>query len=169
MTKPVMHERRKYNALADAYRFANKNSPDRSSKVGAVLFGITMQKLAVSCNQWPRHLPVTESFHEKPLKYNMIVHAEECVLFEAARSGWATNTSVLVAGWSCCSRCARAIIQAGVGTLVCHQPAMAITPARWVEDVKLGHSMLKQAGVRIECLPDKVGEKTFIDGKWWDV
>jgi deoxycytidylate deaminase len=100
-----------------------------------------------------------------PAKYEYIEHAERRVIYDAARSGYQTAGATLYALWFSCPDCARGIIASGITTVVGTIQAREATPARWEEAVKTGESMLRDAGVNMRWVSDKVGQTILFDGR----
>jgi deoxycytidylate deaminase len=55
----------------------------------------------------------------------------------------------MVCGWSACTDCARAIICAGIKTLVRHNQASDRSPDSWKQNIVIADQMLKEAGIEI--------------------
>jgi dCMP deaminase len=94
-------------------------SKDRSSKVGAV---IVRDKNIISTgyNGFPRGSDDDdEKRHERPEKYEWVLHAEENSIVNAARHGQATNDADMYVNWYPCSKCAGMIVNAGIKRLFC--------------------------------------------------
>lgn len=100
-----------------------------------------------------------------PLKYDYIEHAERGAIYEAARRGRCTAGATLYAVWFSCPDCSRAIIGSGIKTVVGSLHAREATPERWAAAVARGESMLRDAGVNMRWLADKVGVTIRFDGK----
>jgi deoxycytidylate deaminase len=105
---------------------------------------------------------------ERPMKYSLTEHAERDVIYKAARWHHRTKGSTLVANWVACPDCARAIVLAGISTVVCHQQCMDRTPDRWREMVDLGLFILKQGGVEVRQWSGTVGRVDNLNnGEIW--
>ncbi len=99
-------------------------SKDPSTKVGCVLVGTNNQVLSVGYNGFPRFIsgdddPQGERW-ERPIKYEYVEHAERNAIYNAARSGIATDQAVAYMNWepTPCAECTRAFIQAGIIKIV---------------------------------------------------
>lgn len=95
-------------------------SKDPSTKVGCVLVGSDNQVLSVGYNGFPRFVlgdddPQGERW-ERPTKYEYVEHAERNAIYNAARSGIATDQAIAYMNWepTPCAECTRALIQAGI-------------------------------------------------------
>ncbi|MCR9292892.1 MAG: hypothetical protein NXI32_09245 [bacterium] len=138
--------------LKEAYWCAAR-SPDTSNQNGAVLVDRGNSRIVkTSCNRFPYGWKETERDHQRPRKYNLIVHAEMGAVLGITALGM-----TLVCPWAACSMCARCIVESGVSNLVVHQERMDMTPERWREDVILGEEILTAGGVRIHSLQGKLG------------
>lgn len=123
------------------------DSPDPSTQNGAVLINGSGDILAMGCNEFPRGVAYHDERWERPLKYSIIEHAERNAIFAAARFGYPCDGMTLVCPYAACADCARAIVQAGIKTLVTLPRRIAHTNARWSETVRLADRMLLEAGV----------------------
>ena len=132
------------------------NSPDPSTQNAALLVndGAVVLK---AVNEFPIGVEYTEERWERPLKYKIIEHAERNVIYKAARQGIATDGLTMVSPWSCCSDCARAIIQAGIKCLVRHKDAGDRSPEFWAEEIAIADQMLKEAGLEVLDYHGKIG------------
>lgn len=145
--------------LQEAYKEAIK-SPDLSTQNGALIVNIDDDDVikAAACNELPSGVLVTEARLERPLKYKYTEHAERNVIYKAAKAGVKTDKQTMVYPWAACSDCARAIIQAGIATLITHKQAHNRSPERWVEEIQHAFFMFEEAGVEV----------IFYDGKVFD-
>lgn len=136
---------RKY--LYQAYQQA-QGSPDPSTQCAALLIDpITMRSIASGINEFPGGVKYTDERWERPLKYSVIEHAERNAIYQAARYGNSTIGCIMVAPWAACADCARAIIQAGISTLVRHKQASDRSPQFWLDSIVIADDMLREAGV----------------------
>lgn len=126
-------------------------SPDPSTQNAAVLVnpwrGVAVKTLSV--NRFPDGVQENPDRWERPTKYAYVEHAERNAIYAAARHGIATEKMLLVAVWAACTDCARAIIQAGISTLVRYH---ATSHAHWHESTKIADEMLAEAGVGVITL-----------------
>jgi dCMP deaminase len=126
-------------------------SKDTSTKVGAVLVDPeTRTVLATGYNGFPRGVMDFPSRMEKrPEKYQWTEHAERNAIYNAARSGHATEGAVLYLNWSpCpCTDCARAVIQAGITAVVGPKRPFAGKGEQWAQDLQIAEQMLFEAGI----------------------
>jgi dCMP deaminase len=138
--------------LIEAYKVAT-NSPDPSTQNGALLVTNTEEALifASDCNRFPDGIESTKERWERPLKYEIVVHAERNVIYSVAKSGedYFTEGAVMVCPWAACPECAQAIIQSGIKTLITHKQAHDRAPEAWVKKITVAFGMLDEAGVSI--------------------
>ena len=148
----ILNQKDVENWLREAYKQAQL-SKDPSTQVGAILVADNGTGLifAVAHNQFPDGVDENVADRwERPLKYSYICHAEAGCIFMAAKNGYPTRGSVMVAPWAACTSCAKAIVQAGVKTLVRHKQAMeAGNSSSWQKEIDIADAILKEAGVRI--------------------
>lgn len=165
-----------YLNLLDAWKVASK-SKDPSTQLGAILLSANYFDEHRKTDLWEvqqcnHFAPGTHEicWHAREAKYKKVIHAEEAVIYLAAKMGLSTAESTLVCGWACCLRCARAIVGAGVRNLVIDAAAMRRSPERWRESIEEGHEYLRENGVFIYELerPDRMFKvPTLFDGEMW--
>lgn len=134
---------------------ASRLSKDPSTKVGAVLADSLYNILNVGWNQFPDKIAVDARMHDRILKNDLIVHAEQQCLSLAAKHGQriagstlyvvATNDKAEVWGGPPCIRCTVAAINAGVIAFVSHQFKNA--PSRWQASIELSRKIIHEAGL----------------------
>lgn len=139
------------------------DSPDPSTQNGALLaipheHGRAEPLLAtLACNEFPRGVNYTDERWERPLKYQLIEHAERNAVYRAAAHGICTDGLWMYCPWAACADCARAIIQAGITKLVTHKQAYDRSPARWTDSIAVAFEMLREAGVTVSWYDGTVG------------
>lgn len=126
-------------------------SKDRSTKVGAVVFGPEWETRSTGYNGFPRGVDDNiEARHERPAKYKWTVHAEANAIAAAARSGVSLkNCTLVVTALHPCAQCAALIIQAGISSVVC--PPQTVS-ASWAEEAEIARTMFAEAGVSVYYL-----------------
>jgi len=123
-------------------------SKDQSTKVGCVLASPGRDILAVGYNGFPRGLNDDLSDrHQRPAKYLWTEHAERNAIFSAARVGVSLLGSTMYLPWFPCPDCARAIVQAGIATLVALRPNLS--DPRWGEGFPVAEGILRECEVDI--------------------
>lgn len=122
-------------------------SKDPSTKCGCVLVK-DRRILATGYNGFPAKLSdELGRYSNRSFKLAVVVHAEKNALFNAAKNGACTVGSTLYVTFPPCSQCASAIIQAGVATVICPNPALS--PERWRDNFTIGSDILCEAGVTV--------------------
>lgn len=108
---------KRYLALA---KHISTWSKDPSRKIGAVAVGPKGQVLAQGYNGFPRGIDDTLTrYTNREKKYELIVHAEMNVIYNASYNGTSLDGSTLyVYGLPVCSDCAKGVIQVGVKRVV---------------------------------------------------
>lgn len=141
----------------DAFFFAVSDtcanmSKDESTRLGAVVVGPDREIRATGFNSFPRGVVDTDPGRQvRPIKYYFIEHAERNAIYNAARVGVSLKGCVLYCQWEPCADCARAIIQAGISSVVVRERC----PERWGESVTLGGLMLAEAGVAVRFMGEE--------------
>lgn len=133
-------------------------SKDRSRKVGCMIVGPNREIRSTGYNGFPRGIDdANESRHERPAKYLWTEHAERNAIYNAARAGIATDGCSIYLPWYPCADCARAIIQAGIATMVCREPDWL--DAKWAADFQVTREMLAEARITVRFVtPDEPQE-----------
>jgi dCMP deaminase len=123
-------------------------SKDPSRKIGAVAVGDKGQILSQGYNGFPRGiLDSSERYNNRERKYQLVVHAEMNVIFNATFNGVSLDgASLYVYGLPVCSECAKGIIQVGVKRIVILTDD--IVPDIWTNSFKITSEMLSEAGVK---------------------
>lgn len=126
-------------------------SKDRSTKVGCVIVGAANQILTQGYNGFPRGVnDDVDERHERPEKYLWTEHAERNAIYNAARSGIILQGATMYLPWYPCADCARAIIQAGITTLVATVPDKSYRG--WGPDFEVAEIMLEEAGIEVHLV-----------------
>jgi dCMP deaminase len=150
-----------------------QKSKDRSTKVGAIIVGEHNNILTTGFNGFargvaedvndlsslvPPHIKIhreeeINERHQRPQKYLWTEHAERNAIYNAARHGIALEGSTIYIDWYPCSRCARAIIQSGIKSIVidgrnCEEKTK-YWEERWKDDMEVSRTMLDEAKVSI--------------------
>lgn len=140
----LSHWDRRFLRIAEEIRTWSK---DPGTKVGCVLVQ-DRRMIASGYNGFPSTLSDSlELYEDRNYKLAVTVHAEANAIMNAAKNGAKTQSCTAYVTFHPCSQCAASLIQAGVGTVVCPDPATA--PERWRASFKLANDMLYQAGVKL--------------------
>jgi dCMP deaminase len=155
--------------MRESYIFADENSPDPSTKVGAILFlsdGIT--KLFGTNHLLTGYPKTPADLTNRARKYKLIEHAERDVIYQAARVGFSTAGAIMFCPWAACTDCARAIGLSGIIKVIAHKDALDKTPDRWVEDLKIAKELFESMKVEYIQWSGKVGGcKNLFNGVYW--
>lgn len=126
-------------------RHAATKSKD-STKVGAALVGPDGEVRLTSFNGIPRGVNDYGHRYERPTKYLFCQHAERNLISFAARYGIRSEGCAVYSTHFPCAQCAGAMIQAGIGCVVCG-------PGEWQsqtsEDREAALDMMLEAKVTI--------------------
>lgn len=143
--------------MKHAYMCALK-SDDRSTKNGAILC-LEGWNVVSGWNHFVPGYGDLEAHHERPLKYALTEHAERDVIYKAAAHGIKTKGLTMVCPWATCPDCARAIVEAEIAELICHQACCNFLQERpdWKPLVELGLEIVRKGGVKVIMFDGKVG------------
>ena len=120
-------------------------SKDPSRGVGAVIVSPMKQVLATGYNGLPRGVEDHPERLERPVKYDLIVHAEMNAIIQCARNGTTPVGATMYSSFSPCIHCTLSIVQAGIARVVTR--AIAEGDAHWNESLEKSISMLKEVGI----------------------
>lgn len=123
------------------------------TKVGCVVadhHGI----VARGFNDLPAHVGRDIHRLQRPEKYFWTEHAERNAIYFAARSGIRLHATVMAMTWYPCADCARAIIQSGIGRIVCGKRPDLSDP-KWGADFARVERMLEEGGVPVRFICDE--------------
>jgi dCMP deaminase len=137
----------KYMGIANA---VSKLSKDTSTQVGAVIIGATNEVRSVGYNGAPRGCSADEDVRcsTRPEKYFWMAHAELNAIVNAARVGTPLDGSSIVVTHFPCMGCAKAIVQAGIKTVITNEPDLQFWH-RWREDIIRTKQLFQECGVEI--------------------
>lgn len=126
-------------------------SKDPSRKIGAVAVGSKGNVLAQGFNGFPRGISDTaDRYDDRTRKYELVVHAEMNVIYNASYNGVSLDGSTLyVHGLPACSECAKGIIQVGIKRVVMRDQEI---PTLWQQSWTKTESMFNEAGVSYEFI-----------------
>jgi len=119
----------------------SKWSKDPSTKVGAVISDENNRVVSVGYNGFPKEIRDDSRLHDREMKYQIVVHAEINALLFAERS--VKGCTLYTWPFMPCSRCASAIIQAGISRVV----SVENKEPRWADSFRLAHDMFTEARI----------------------
>lgn len=123
----------------------------------------------LAINDLPSGVHDTPARWERPLKYQVVEHAERNAIYRAANCGIRTDSLTMVCPWAACADCARAIIQAGIIRLITHKQAHDRSPTHWRASIAIALTMLEEAGVEVEFFDGPVGGGPVLhSGEKWN-
>lgn len=152
--------------LRAAALIARDSSHDLRTQNAAVI-ACQAEKVVTAANtypvaSWNRHAVAPE-------KYTYIEHAERAAVYVAASLGVSCDGGIMYCPWFACPDCARAIIAAGISTVVGLSKLRAITPGRWRQQIATADRMLEDAGVEVRMVDELLGVTLRFDGREVDV
>jgi len=128
-------------------------SKDQSTKVGCVIVSPQKAILSMGYNGFPRGVDDTiPARHERPTKYDFVVHAEENALLNAGRNGTRLNGGILYVTMPPCTHCAGSIIQSGIKEIIYLEPEKQKQIPGWRDSLKYSFEMFDEANVKYHAL-----------------
>ncbi len=128
-------------------------SKDQSTKVGCVIVSPDKAILSMGYNGFPRGVKdYIKSRHERPDKYEFVVHAEENALLNAGRNGTRLSDGILYVTMPPCTHCAGSIIQSGIKEIIYLEPEVQKQIPGWRDKLKFSFEMFDEAKVRYKVL-----------------
>ena len=127
-------------------------SKDPSRQVGAVIVSPSKQILSTGFNGLPRGVADRPERLERPVKYDLICHAEMNAIVQCARNGVSPIGCTIYTSFAPCVHCSLAIIQAGVARVVTWEPDLAGGDSHWLESIEKSRLVLGEVGVRLDHL-----------------
>lgn len=130
-------------------------SKDPSTGCGAVLVDDLNRVVGLGFNGFPRGVRDDERLHDRPMKYEVIVHAEVNACLQAGHRAEGATLYVWpsFAVPPICARCAGVAIQAGVKKIVGLMPEQRERSERWAESIAIARGMWEEAGLQISMYP----------------
>lgn len=120
-------------------------SKDPSRGVGAVIVSPSKQIISTGFNGLPQGIADHPDRLQRPVKYDLICHAELNAIVQCARNGASPIGCTLYSSFSPCVQCSLAIIQAGVAEVITHESAPG--DEHWQRSLELARSLFAEAGV----------------------
>jgi dCMP deaminase len=154
-----------------AYLVATK-SKDPSSKVGSVIVGENFEIISTGYNGLPRGVEDTDLRYEKPLKYELMNHAEENAILNCCRIGISTKNCSIYVPWIPCSLCAKSIIQAGIKQVIYHKewPGNSKIDSNWMKSIGFSKEMFTETNIElIEFSGPMINIKGYYDEKEFEI
>ena len=120
-------------------------SKDPSRGVGAVIVSPMRQVIATGYNGLPRGFEDHVERLQRPVKYDLIVHAEMNAIIQCARNGVSPVGATLYSSFSPCIHCSLAIVQAGITRVVTKQ--MNSGDEHWNDSIEKSLLLFEEVGV----------------------
>jgi dCMP deaminase len=139
-------------------------SKDRGRKVGAVIVGPDNEVRSTGFNGIPRGVDDdVEERHDAASgeKYLWVSHAERNAIYNAALLGVSTKGCTIYVPWYPCIDCAKAIVQSGIGRIVCFEPDLA--DSNWGKDFEKSLIILGEGNVVTKLVEQKNYLQATID------
>jgi len=139
-------------------------SKDRGRKVGAVIVGPDNEVRSSGFNGIPRGVnDDVEERHDAASgeKYLWVSHAERNAIYNAALLGVSTKGCTIYVPWYPCIECAKAIVQAGIGRIVCFEPDLS--DSNWGKDFEKSLIFLGEGSVITKLVEQKNYLQATID------
>ena len=138
-------------------------SKDRSTQVGAVIVGEGHTVLSMGFNGFPRGVnDSVEDRYVRPQKLMFTEHAERNSVYAAALNGVALKGATLYlsgGGLPCCD-CGRAIIQAGIKTVISRDRPFE-GKGDWEASMRASEAMFQEAGIQVIRLDEHYRRISF--------
>ncbi|MFZ9913743.1 MAG: deoxycytidylate deaminase [Phycisphaerales bacterium] len=122
-----------------------KWSKDPSRGVGAVIVSPSRQIVAPGFNGLPRGIEDRPERLERPVKYDLIVHAEMNAIVQCARNGVTPVGGTIYTSFAPCVHCTLSVIQAGIVRVVTYRAAEG--DEHWLENFRKSRELLAESGV----------------------
>jgi dCMP deaminase len=126
-------------------------SKDPSRGVGAVIVSPSRQIVATGFNGLPRGIEDRPERLERPVKYDLICHAEMNAIIQCARNGVTPVGSTIYTSFSPCVHCTLSIIQSGIVRVVTY--ASGSGDEHWQLNFAKSRELLAESGVEFVELP----------------
>lgn len=126
-------------------------SKDPSRQIGAVAVGAKGQVLAQGYNGFPRGIDDSkERYENREIKYQLVVHAEMNVIYNASYNGVSLDGSTLyVWGLPVCSECSKGIVQVGIKRVIMRDTEI---PDGWKQSWDKTKAIFFEAGIEYEFI-----------------
>lgn len=132
----------RFLSLADSIATWSK---DPSRGVGAVIVSPMRQVLATGYNGLPRGFEDHNERLQRPVKYDLIVHAEMNAIIQCARNGVSPVAATMYSSFSPCIHCSLAIAQAGITKVVTKQ--IDSGDEHWNDSIEKSIMLFEEVGI----------------------
>jgi dCMP deaminase len=128
---------------------AAQRSPNRVRQVGAVVVACDGTEIS-ACNTFPAGVRDSDERHAGDGRFVWMEHAERHAIFEAARSGVATEGAHITSTFFPCIDCARAIVDSGFACI--DAPPPDFDDPVWGASFERSQTILQEGGVEIRVV-----------------
>ena len=125
-------------------------SKDPSRGVGSVIVSPMRQVLATGYNGLPRGFEDHPDRLQRPVKYDLIVHAEMNAIIQCARNGVSPVGATIYSSFSPCIHCSLSIVQAGIKKVVTR--SIARGDEHWNDSVEKSIVLFEEVGIEYVVL-----------------
>lgn len=130
-------------------------SKDPARGVGCVIVSPSKQIVSTGFNGLPRGIEDRPERLERPVKYDLVCHAEMNAIVQCARNGVSPIGCTLYSSFFPCIHCALTIIQAGITSLVSYR--VTSDDVRWIESIEKSRLVFDEAHISMLELPRRAG------------
>ncbi len=120
-------------------------SKDPSRGVGSVIVSPMRQVLATGYNGLPRGFEDHPDRLQRPVKYDLIVHAEMNAIIQCARNGVSPVGATIYSSFSPCIHCSLSIVQAGIKRVVTR--SIARGDEHWNDSIDKSVVLFEEVGI----------------------
>ena len=120
-------------------------SKDPSRGVGAVIVSPLKQVIATGYNGLPRGFADHEERLQRPVKYDLTVHAEMNAIIQCARNGVSPIDGTVYSTFSPCIHCSLSIVQAGITRVVTW--AVAKGDEHWSDSIEKSLILFEETSI----------------------
>jgi dCMP deaminase len=120
-------------------------SKDPSRGVGSVIVSPMRQVLATGYNGLPRGFEDQSERLQRPVKYDLIVHAEMNAIIQCARNGVSPVGATIYSSFSPCIHCSLSIVQAGITRVVTR--AISRGDEHWNDSIDKSVVLFEEVGL----------------------
>ena len=125
-------------------------SKDPSRGVGSVIVSPMRQVLATGYNGLPRGFEDHTDRLQRPVKYDLIVHAEMNAIIQCARNGVSPVGATIYSSFSPCIHCSLSIVQAGIKRVVTR--AISRGDEHWNDSIDKSVVLFEEVGIEFIVL-----------------
>jgi dCMP deaminase len=131
----------------------SKLSKDPKRQVGALIVNYSNDVLTSGYNGFPRGIEDSfERLHDTETKLKLTVHAEQNAISNAARLGIRTMSTTMLVNLCPCLMCAKAIIQAGITSVICTDTPKLEPNSKWAKGGLEAIALLREANINLKLV-----------------